>query len=295
MRGELVIAFVAGGLAPINPCGFSLLPAFLSLQFADATAGENPAGARVAAGVAMGGAVAAGFVGVFIAAGLPLALGASFLTRYVPWLGVVVGGGLLIAGSSILLGKRLSVQTHLGGRSGARGPVAFGIGYGAASVGCTLPVFLAVVGAGAASATSLGVLASFAAYGAGTSAMLIVLGVGAAHAKNSVAVRVKRLVPHMQKVSGFLLLLAGMYLSYYWIRIARLGATTSHADPVTSLVAAAVAATERLAATHGHSIMALVVVAATAAIVVAARARHGTTDPGSGPSEAPDKPDPRQP
>jgi len=284
MRGHLVIAFVAGGLAPINPCGFSLLPAFLSLQFADAATRKDPAGARVAAGVAMGAAVAAGFVGVFVTAGLPLALGASFITRYVPWLGVAVGGALLIAGTSVLLGKRLRLQTHLSGRRGRRGPVAYGVGYGAASIGCTLPVFLAVVGAGAASASPIGVLASFAAYGAGTSAMLIVLGVGAAHAEKSIAAHVKRLVPHMQKVGGVLLLAAGIYLSYYWARIATLGATTAHADPVTNMVATAVATWERLAAKHGHLIMALVLVAATAAIVGAARATH-TNDAGSGPRE----------
>ncbi len=269
-----MVAFVAGGLAPINPCGFSLLPAFLTLQFAGATTRETPAVARVAVGVAMGGAVAAGFVGVFVTAGLPLALGASFITRYVPWLGVAVGGSLLIAGTWVLLGKRLGLQTHLSGRRGTRGPVAFGVGYGATSIGCTLPVFLSVVGAGAASATPIGVLASFAAYGAGTSAMLIVLGVGAAHAKGSIAARLKRLVPHMQKLSGVLLLAAGIYLSYYWVRIATLGATTAHADPVTTVVATAVAATERLAAQHGHLIMALVLVASTTAIVVAARGRH---------------------
>jgi len=281
MRGHLVIAFVAGGLAPINPCGFSLLPAFLSLHLADAATRDSRAGARVAAGVAMGGAVAAGFVGVFVAAGLPLALGASFLTRYVPWVGIAIGGGLVIAGTSILLGKRLSLETHLSGRRGPRGPVAFGVGYGAASIGCTLPVFLAVVGAGAASAAAIGVLASFAAYGAGTAAMLIVLGVGAAHAEGSIAARMKRLVPHMQRVSGVLLVAAGIYLSYYWIRLATLGATTAHADPVTRMVATAVAATERVAAAHGHLIMALVLVAATAAIVVAARARDDAKDPRS--------------
>ncbi len=276
-----MVAFIAGGLAPINPCGFSLLPAFLSLQFAGATTRKAAAVARVAAGVAMGGAVAAGFVGVFVTAGLPLALGASFITRYVPWLGAAVGGALLIAGTLVLLGRRLSLQTHLNGRRGTGGPVAFGVGYGAASIGCTLPVFLSVVGAGAASATPIGVFGSFAAYGTGTLATLIVLGLGAAYAKGSVAARLKQLVPHMQKLSGVLLLAAGIYLSYYWVRIATVGATAAHADPVTRTVATAIAATERLAAQHGHVIMSLVLVAATAAVVVVVRAGDRAKDPAS--------------
>lgn len=273
-----MVAFVAGGLAPINPCGFSLLPAFLSLQFAGTSARSTAVVPRVVAGVAIGGAVAAGFVGVFVTAGLPLALGASFITRYVAWVGVAVGGALLIAGTLVLLGKRLSLQTNLSGRRGRRGPVAFGVGYGAASIGCTLPVFLSVVGAGAASATPIGVMGSFAAYGTGTSATLIVLGVGAAYANGSVAARLKRLVPHMHKLSGVLLLAAGIYLSYYWTRIATLGATSAHADAVTRAVATAIATSERFAGQHGHLIMSLVLLAATAAVVIAALARHRDRD-----------------
>jgi thiol:disulfide interchange protein len=67
---SLSIAFVGGGLATLNPCGFPLLPAFLSF-YAGADETRLPAAStRLAQGTAAGLLVTAGFLGVFAGVGL---------------------------------------------------------------------------------------------------------------------------------------------------------------------------------------------------------------------------------
>jgi len=41
-RGVLALALLAGAVAAFNPCGFALLPAYLSLLVADGPSGEPP-------------------------------------------------------------------------------------------------------------------------------------------------------------------------------------------------------------------------------------------------------------
>ncbi|MGI8707578.1 MAG: cytochrome c biogenesis CcdA family protein [Actinomycetota bacterium] len=275
MGTGVVIALVAGGLATINPCGFALLPAFLSLQFVDDTPGRARV-ATIARGVQVGATVGLGFIMVFVVAGVPIALGASFITRYVAWIGALVGVLLIAAALWVLIGHPfgLSTQVNPGGASGRRGLLAFGISYGAASLGCTLPVFLAVVGVGVASRSTVEIAATFGAYAAGTLATLVVLAITASTAREWLAVRMKRLIPHMRTVSGVLLLVAGIYLSYYWIRIATIRSVEDvNADVVTRSVGAVAAATERFGAEYGQPLIALMLTAAVVAVTITIRGR----------------------
>src|SRR3981189_415925 len=85
------VALVAGGLAVINPCGFPLLPAFLSF-YLGADEQELPrAPTRVLQGLAVGALVTAGFVGLFTAVGLPVSYGAGAVSSAVPWVGLATG------------------------------------------------------------------------------------------------------------------------------------------------------------------------------------------------------------
>src|SRR5689334_8594782 len=92
------VALVAGGLAVVNPCGFPLLPAFLSFYLG---AGEDElprASTRVLQGLLVGGLVTVGFVGVFALVGLPVSFGVGTVARAVPWAGLVTGALLALAG-----------------------------------------------------------------------------------------------------------------------------------------------------------------------------------------------------
>ena len=66
----LSFALLAGIVAAFNPCGFALLPVYLSLFLATGDGAEGRGGVLRALGVAA--AVTAGFVVVFGAAGLEM-------------------------------------------------------------------------------------------------------------------------------------------------------------------------------------------------------------------------------
>ena len=230
---SLSIAAVAGGLATVNPCGFPLLPAFLSF-YTGAQEDQLPrAPGRIAQGLAVGALVTGGFLAVFALAGLPIVLGARFVADLVPWAGLAIGVVLALVGIVALAGRHVSlgIGNRLPVLRQRRAPamLLFGAGYGMASLGCTLPLFLALVGASLGAEGVAPSLWVFLAYAAGMTVVLTALSVGAALAREGLARGLRRLLPHMGRISGALLVLAGTYLTYYWLRL-ELGETATIAD-----------------------------------------------------------------
>src|SRR5213082_4300364 len=145
------VALVAGGLAVINPCGFPLLPAFLSF-YLGADEDELPhAPTRILQGLLVGALVSIGFLGVFALASLPVSFGVALVARAIPWAGLASGALLALAGLVALSGRPIALPLHLHipvkRERNLGAMLLFGVGYGAASLGCTLPLFLALVGA----------------------------------------------------------------------------------------------------------------------------------------------------
>ena len=62
--------------------------------------------------------------------------------------------------------------------------------------------------------------------------VLTALAVAAALARQGLASRMRRLLPHMNRISGALLVTAGMYMSYYWLRLEFGDTATLVDDPV---------------------------------------------------------------
>ena len=251
MELPLGLALVAGGLATVNPCGFPLLPAFLSVYVGAREERLPPVGSRVLQGLIVGALVTAGFLGVFVAIGLPVAYGASRVADVLPWAGVGLGGLLVAAGLLTLAGRGPRVNVRWGTRRG--GPLLFGAGYGVASLGCTLPIFLAVVGAAAGSGSTLLV---FAAYGAGMALVVTALAVAAALLREGLARGLRRLLPHMSRISGVLLVAAGGYLAYYWYRIGFGPAAGLADDPVVTFVTRFTAEVEQSTGARGWLLLA---------------------------------------
>lgn len=215
MTRQLAFAFFAGVVATANPCGFALLPAFLARQLETATGGKAD---RVVRALAVGALTTAGFLLVFGTIGASISLGGYWLVRAMPWVGLGVGIALVVAGVAVLRGKRVGLRlpaqlARPGG--GVVSTFLFGVGYGTASLSCTLPIFLAVIGAGITGTIASSVL-GFAAYSAGMGTMLTALAVASAVSYGGFAATIRRLLPHVTRLSGVLLLAAGAYVVYYW-------------------------------------------------------------------------------
>lgn len=173
---------------------------------------------RVRRGLRMGVLATLGFLTVFLAVGLPIALVARFLVPFVPVLAVVIGITLSVVGLGMLLGiaPRLTLSFRTASLDGPRGYYLFGVGYGAASMSCTFPVFLSVVGIGLISGGVADGLTAFAAYALGKGALLTGVAVMAAGVGTSGKGRLNRITPYVHKASGLLMLAAGAYIAWYF-------------------------------------------------------------------------------
>lgn len=217
------IALAAGALAALNPCGFPLLPAYLSL-YVGADEGSLPrASTRVAQGLIVGLLVTIGFVLTFGLVSIPISYAGARVTKSIPWVGLLLGVIMIMFGLAVAAGRapRFLPQARVS-VSRKRRPLAivgFGVAYAVCSLGCTLPIFLAVVGASLATAGPLDAGAVLAAYGLGMATVLMALSVAAALLRDGLARNLRRVLPYANRLAGALLLLAGAYLAYYWAKV----------------------------------------------------------------------------
>ena len=145
----LALALGAGVVAALNPCGFVLLPAYLSLLVIDEQPSRPVAVTRALRATA---AMTAGFAAVFALFGLAVAPVASSVQQYLPAFTIVLGIALALAGAWVLAGRSITVP-RFGRRGTAARPLTasiasmagFGASYAIASLGCTIAPFLAVV------------------------------------------------------------------------------------------------------------------------------------------------------
>lgn len=217
----LAFAFTAGVLATVNPCGWAMLPSFVSYYLGSREEGydDKPLASRAAEGLYLGLLVTAGFLAVFGTAGIVISAGLRVIVKYMPFAALAVGIALVLLGLWLLAGKSLPFslpQPNLEMR--ARNPKSvflFGMAYAFASLSCTLPVFLAVVGASLATAGYAGGATMFASYAAGMATVLMSVALGAALVKGAVAQWFKRLLPYVHRLGAGLLVLAGLYLIWY--------------------------------------------------------------------------------
>lgn len=94
ISGTIVLAFTAGMVATFNPCGFSLLPAYIGAF----VVGDEVADRRVLRAIGVAAAVSVGFILVFASVGLVIDSIAGEARRQLPWVTIVIGGLLIIAG-----------------------------------------------------------------------------------------------------------------------------------------------------------------------------------------------------
>jgi cytochrome c biogenesis protein CcdA len=251
-QGLVGLAFAAGLVAALNPCGFAMLPAYLLLVVRGQPSGErsgatatpkgplNGFGRALAATVGM----ALGFLTVFGLFGALTISAASTVQRYVPYGTVVIGvvlvalGVWLLSGRELMalkprpLGPRWAPTVRLGSMYG------YGVSYAIASLSCTVGPFLAVTAAGFRSGSVLTGVAIYLAYVAGLTLVVGVLAIAAATASSALADRLRRILPFVNRISGALLVLVGLYVAYYGLYELRLFNST-RANPSDALITAA--------------------------------------------------------
>ncbi len=241
MQAPLLLAVTAGMLAAVNPCGFALLPAYLSVLVAgDRSRPGSPRATAAAVGRALRctAALTTGYVVVFGAFGVLLTPIAGWLQPRLPWLTVVLGLVLALLGGWLLAGRQLPAPgagvraPRLTGSAGSM--VLFGMAYAVASLGCAAGPFLAIVVSSLRAGTPVRALALFLLYAAGMGLVIAVTALAVALVRVSAVNRLRRAAAAVPRVGGAVLVVAGCYVAYYGryeLRIGRNPGTSGH-DPV---------------------------------------------------------------
>lgn len=208
-------------LATLNPCGFVMLPAFVSYQLGahDTSFGQQLVVRRATRAVQVAAMATAGFLAVFAGVGGVFALGGRALMALVPWAALGIGVILIIVGIAAWFGKIASVPlptvTTVRYGPGLLPGFVFGIGYAVASLSCTLPIFLVVVGSALATGGVIGTFVPFLAYALGMGAVLGGVALAAALLKGAVVRWLAAMTRYVERVGAALLVAAGAYLVYY--------------------------------------------------------------------------------
>ena len=235
----IVLAFSAGAASFFSPCSVGLFPAYVGYYLtigqrgpssdsqsalSDGPTEERPKWDRLVDSIALGGFAGSGFFILFLGIGFAVSqIGSRFLGPYLRWASTGIGITILVLGLLMAIGKfptwhpRLRVPRS---RTSAS-MFLFGIGYGLASRGCTLPVFLSTVLASLATGGTLGAFLVLIAYAAGMGLVMVTVTVALSVSEGAVRAYVRKIVPSIQRASAGLMAIAGAIVIYFYTVIWR--------------------------------------------------------------------------
>lgn len=220
----LAFPFAAGLVAAFNPCGFAMLPTYLT-YFLGLESDETSTAKSVLRGAKVGLALTLGFVTVFGIFGILfeviLSGGGRSAVQSSLWV-VTIGSGVVVfvLGLAMLRGFQPVLnlpKVQMGTGSRELGSMyLFGVSYGLVSLGCTIGPFLVAVSGSVSNADVAGAsLWAFIAYALGMGSVILFLTMALAAGRRGVANKMRSLLPVINRISGVLLVLAGVYLAFY--------------------------------------------------------------------------------
>jgi cytochrome c-type biogenesis protein len=242
-------AFTAGTVAFLNPCGFAMLPTYVSYfvesdtqRLITATSSSRSIMVRrFTKGGLMGLLATTAFIAIFGVAGIAIASLGIGIVRFLPWAAVLSGVVIIGIGVAKIFGKNIHINiptprglihdnssNNPNSNSDDRKKLTyvnfflFGIGYSIASLSCTLPLFLLVVFQGLSAGGIKEGSIAFLAYALGMGIIMIAISV-AISASNQTFVRwLGKLAPKMNIITSVVLVLGGSYLIYYNLVVGKL-------------------------------------------------------------------------
>lgn len=214
-------AFATGLVAAFNPCGFAMLPAYLSYFVSLESSEEANIGRNIFRGLVVGLTLTVGFILFFGVIGLLTStiVSQGAIQSRLSWATFIIGILMLPLGIAMLMGyepKLLIPRLNKGGTSRQLPSIfLFGVSFAVVSLGCTAPLFFAtVVGSFESRNIWEGTLV-FLTYGGGMSLIVMILTLATAIGRNEIATSMRKVLPYVSKISGGFLVLAGGFLILY--------------------------------------------------------------------------------
>ena len=233
------LALLAGALAAFNPCGFVLLPAYLTSLILNGDVGERKASTffratRFSLGMTVG------FIGVFGGFALLVAPIAGSLEKFLPIITIIVGIALLILAIPLILGKTIFFKKlanpNIAPKKNWLSQVGYGLTFALVSLSCTVGPFLAISAAAISTKSPLKIISIFITYALGMGIIVLTLAIFVATAETRIFAIIRSSQRLIGRLSGVFLLVVAAYeiwYGYYEVRILS-GQTSS--DPVITFV-----------------------------------------------------------
>lgn len=217
----LALALASGMVAAVNPCGFAMLPAYVTFFLGHEGDRVPSRGESVARAIPVALAVSLGFVVVFGVVGIALRPISSTVQEYAPWATIVIGVGLAALGVAMVAGKELKVRVPVldrGGRSGGLGSMfLYGVSYAIASLTCTIGIFIANIVNAFSRTDFVSGVAVLVTYAAGMGLVITALTVAIALARDSVVRVLRSGMRHANRAAAVLMVVMGLYVAWYGI------------------------------------------------------------------------------
>jgi cytochrome c-type biogenesis protein len=228
---QIILVFLMGVGTFLSPCAVALLPAYVA-YFAglgpnQASTGPpiTPQVAAIMRGFRFGASASGGIVAVFAVFGLILYalrmmfdIPSSLLVSGFGGIGIVVGILLVLLGILLFSGRAPTWTPRFVApkEKTVSSMMLFGGIYALASLGCTLPLFFAVlfqiIAAGPIGGSIL-----LVAYVTGFAGFMFVATLLLAVAEEQAHRFLRKIMPYVKPVSGVLLIGAGIYVLYYYL------------------------------------------------------------------------------
>jgi cytochrome c biogenesis protein CcdA/PKD repeat protein len=208
----LPLIFTSGALALLSPCGFPLLPGYISYYLGRRSSVER----AVSGGVAC----TLGLVSVFSIIGIGVSLLGSLVTQYILALELIAGILAVLMGISMVLDVKFPlIQISKAPRQkGLSGLFVYGIAYGLATLGCSAPIFFSTLFYAISSGGLIQGILTFMIYALGMGLPILIITLLVAKTKSALINRIMKVMPWFQRISSVILIVTGIYLiSYYYV------------------------------------------------------------------------------
>jgi len=181
-------------------------------------------GSKASLGKAVPGGIicALGLVTVFSIIGIVASILGSIIYPYIPLLELVAGLATIVLGVSMLIEIRLptfSLPVRAPKRRGLIGIFLYGAAYGMATLGCSAPIFFSILFYAIAAGGPLHGIITFIVYAVGAGLPLIITTILVAKAKKLMLERIVKMTPWLQRISGIVLVVVGIYLMYFYFKV----------------------------------------------------------------------------
>lgn len=218
----IAFSFLQGVLAFLAPCAVALLPGYIVAFISKDSGDQVGVATRLFRGFKLTLLSILGILIVYALAGGMIILAGQILKDYMKWFTIGMGGVLIALGILMVMGKNVSLSLHMNNatlKTDSAEALVFGMAYAVGALGCLFPLFLIVATQAIAAPTAWEGSSYFLAYFAGMSGMMILTILLSTFARNLLMKYLRKILPHMERITGILLIMAGVYVIYYQMEL----------------------------------------------------------------------------